>query len=570
MHPTNAIVRYLDEFFAPEIWNPASDYLPNLAISDLDAEAREWHDVVNGLASTRAFFDAPPSVIALDDQRIRIRVPGAGYHRLETDLDVDILPDPELNAAVRLEVDASARAPVLRFDINADFSWDAPWYLLLTGVGAAQLYAAKRVFEELAEGRLEGFIEDHMRERLKGLTTCRFSRQHDLVWATGAGRPVDGLFSADFQGSRNPAARGYVDIVLVADGYDASDIGDFTGLAEHVRAHFANSLRPSLEEPFIAYRSAIRIWRMSLTAQDTTDPLQRVVRPIVTYQGNMVNFTNLARLAEIGLTLQETFGHHPILVVASQMSDADRAAVDIDPGASIRSNTQGPYVLLSVDPRDIARFSPYAQEATGTLVHELGHTPLGHFLTDEYSEGYERYRGPEPAARNVSTQRILGWSKWQPWSGELGDVRAFEGAYYHDRGVFRFQDECRMRSTHEGGFCPVCREELALGLLKQGHERAGTAAQRGMIDLAVNTLWPWSDPQPQVLHLEGGAEIHLEVFSDGTESTPKTQVELQVTGSSVPQSSDPQGQHQALYGGRPSASAPPREWHWLVTWRRYS
>ena len=358
--------------------------------------------------------------------------------------------------------------------------------------------------------------------------------------------PIVGSFPMTFRGSQDEKAAGYCDILLVADGYSGGRQGDlhsFDTVVNAVRDHFAGlSANEPLESPFQQFASSIRIWHMRLlSGSERGDPLQRVCMPIDTPNGAVLSFSNLARVAEIGLTAAEFFGRHPLIVFVCQVTQADRDLGQAQ--GPIRENAQGPFVFLEdLNPFNVA-------QVRRVLIHELGHTPLGRYLGDEYPDaekagssthsdpdfceyaaGDKAYHGPEPRPRNVSIDPRS--PKWQPWP----QIDApHEGAYEHDRAIFRFQHDCRMRCSMRGDFCPVCREELALGLLEWGHQSVGLATRKGMIDLTVETLQPWQDG-PTLHHLTGGASANLGVFSGGTDVRPSTRVRLTVVGSSVPQS----------------------------------
>jgi hypothetical protein len=297
---------------------------------------------------------------------------------------------------------------------------------------------------------------------------------------------------------------------------------------------------------------------MALAAMQPSHPLQRVAVPVRQQMIGpaadsdesdraVMNFSNLARLAEIGLTARSFFGRDPILIIASRVSAADRSAADLGE-ARIRANTQGPYLLMDLpEPAsEDAQREEDVQAFVATLVHELGHTPLGRYLADEYEDlaGGRVYRGPEPRPRNVTTHWILGRRKWSPWATDLdllSGIAGRVGAYEHDGGILRLRDNCRMRTAMDlrgtgrmVEFCEVCREELTLGLLEHGHHAAGTPGTPGMVDLQIRVLAPWRDTASWRLHLEGGSTTRLEAFASPAAHGDETRVQLSVVGSSVP------------------------------------
>lgn len=108
-------------------------------------------------------------------------------------------------------------------------------------------------------------------------------------------------------------------------------------------------------------------------------------------------------------------------------------------------------------------------EASEIVLHEMGHSFAG--LADEYESGPSRpLVDPEP---NVDLDFARGSLKWQLWveSGTplptpeteeyLDIVGAFEGARYHESGIYRPWLRCLMRGLNLQ-FCPVCKEAHAL------------------------------------------------------------------------------------------------------------
>jgi len=89
------------------------------------------------------------------------------------------------------------------------------------------------------------------------------------------------------------------------------------------------------------------------------------------------------------------------------------------------------------------------------VVHEFGHSFAG--LADEYQYGTpdgEEGQYPldvEPWEKNITTKvDIIKATK----------IGKFEGAGYKRKGVFRFQENCRMRTNEHPVFCPVCQDAL--------------------------------------------------------------------------------------------------------------
>lgn len=89
------------------------------------------------------------------------------------------------------------------------------------------------------------------------------------------------------------------------------------------------------------------------------------------------------------------------------------------------------------------------------VVHEFGHSFAA--LADEYQYGTpegEEGQYPldvEPWESNITTRVD---------SIKATRVGKIEGAGYKTKGVFRYQENCRMRTNEHPDFCPVCEEQI--------------------------------------------------------------------------------------------------------------
>jgi hypothetical protein len=544
MHTTDQLVRYLNDVFAVDIWRAAGDLIGNLSASEAVTNARGQSGVVDLIPLRHDFF-TPPGISKIDDNTIRIVLPRAGSHRLDARVITDSgIPDADLTVTLNAELIANAQQPNPNVTPSASLDFDETGVvvigILTGGIGAAAALAAEALIEGFIEGIVEDQITERLRERLSGLQTYRFDRAHDLVFPDPANPVVP---AADFAGSRTRSKQGYCDLLLVADGYTAADIGEFDQFAQEVGQYFASGA----ETPFDRFKTAIRTWKMSLIANppanagDPINVLERLVVPVAIVDRKTFNFSNLARIAEVGLQIGNSFGGagHPIVVIVSKITPADRAiAIDVGAADDLRENSQGRYVLLAMDARP--GFDPASMRASAlhTLIHELGHTPLGRYLGDEYDGEDKPYHGLEPRPRNVSANRNT--TKWQPWI----TPGVQEGGYNFGSGIFRFQENCRMRASGGGDFCPVCREELALGMLAWGFQLGQTmqaAPQNpqhlGMIDLKLEYLSPWAQTIENAntdMHFMAGASKRVAAFAGGGADRPTTRVRLSVAASNVP------------------------------------
>lgn len=94
------------------------------------------------------------------------------------------------------------------------------------------------------------------------------------------------------------------------------------------------------------------------------------------------------------------------------------------------------------------------------VVHEFGHSFGG--LADEYfyDDQYENFYNDkvEPWEQNITT-KVDFESKWQHLVDEH-KAGLVEGGGYMSHGVWRGQENCRMRTNEHPDFCPVCQDAL--------------------------------------------------------------------------------------------------------------
>ena len=93
------------------------------------------------------------------------------------------------------------------------------------------------------------------------------------------------------------------------------------------------------------------------------------------------------------------------------------------------------------------------------VVHEFGHSFGG--LGDEYPYGDSDpmyFADTEPWEPNLTTQHDFT-DKWENLIKE-GKAGLFEGGGYLSEGVWRGQEDCRMRTNEYPDFCPVCQQAL--------------------------------------------------------------------------------------------------------------
>ena len=93
------------------------------------------------------------------------------------------------------------------------------------------------------------------------------------------------------------------------------------------------------------------------------------------------------------------------------------------------------------------------------VVHEFGHSFGG--LGDEYPYGDSDpmyFADTEPWEPNLTTTTKKP-AKWQNLI-DAGKAGLIEGGGYLSKGVWRGQEDCRMRTNEHPDFCPVCQQAL--------------------------------------------------------------------------------------------------------------
>ena len=93
------------------------------------------------------------------------------------------------------------------------------------------------------------------------------------------------------------------------------------------------------------------------------------------------------------------------------------------------------------------------------VVHEFGHSFAG--LGDEYPYGDDDpmyFADTEPWEPNLTTRKTYP-AKWQDLI-DKGQATLVEGGGYLSKGVWRGQEDCRMRTNEHPSFCPVCQQAI--------------------------------------------------------------------------------------------------------------
>lgn len=227
-----------------------------------------------------------------------------------------------------------------------------------------------------------------------------------------------------------PANR--IDLVCVGDGYVADELDLY---ATHVWGSLAGFFD---QVPFSTYATLFNVHRVDVVSNESgvdNDPVQGIDRDTALDMAFWC--AGIERL--LCVDVNKAYSHA-------------LNAPDLDQVFAIANATM--YGGAGYTDSELATFAGGNEAAIELALHELGHS-LGD-LADEYhySDG-AAYVGPEPSERNVSihdagTMDLLGakWANWlgDPGSGQGGPVDTFEGAYYHQYGVYRPTANSKMRA----------------------------------------------------------------------------------------------------------------------------
>ncbi len=253
---------------------------------------------------------------------------------------------------------------------------------------------------------------------------------------------------------RSGPAEERLDLVILGDGFRVEEQARFDEAARRLW----EGLRAT--EPFSLYTGLLNVHTgFRASAESGTGPN-------TAYGSRFAASTGTALLADrTALLLGDA--------VRAGGGEADRVIVIVNSGRHGGATVGGTVAYVTTSPDWIS-----------TAMHELGHL-IGK-VGDEYEHVEQRLRltalagGDEAAARRLitdryanltlaSTREALPWREWvQPSTNvparSLSDgVSAWEGGGYFERGIYRPQRSCRMR-TNWLPFCEVCREQVVLRL----------------------------------------------------------------------------------------------------------
>jgi hypothetical protein len=222
-----------------------------------------------------------------------------------------------------------------------------------------------------------------------------------------------------------------VDLVFVGDGYLESELDSY---AVHV-----NNVLPELfgQEPLATYAPLFNVHRVDVVSNESgvdNDPVPGIERDTALDMGFWCGGVERALCIDIGTAYD----------YAANAPQAEHLL-------ALANSTK--YGGTAYPQSNLAAISGGHEAAAEITIHEVGHS-LGK-LADEYDYGDgATYTGPELEQRNVSIYDAdamadfdLKWADWlgDPGAGFGGLVDTYEGAHYHEFGVYRPTFNSKMR-----------------------------------------------------------------------------------------------------------------------------
>lgn len=245
--------------------------------------------------------------------------------------------------------------------------------------------------------------------------------------------PVDGAARSEHR-SRG-VGDNRVDLVIVGDGYTASELGQYRADAAQIAADFFRY------EPFVTYQPYFRVTIVDVVSAESgvdNDPVPGISRD--TAMDMAFWCSGVERLLCVN--------------VSKAWSFASGGAADVDQILAIANSTK--YGGAGYPSSNVGTVSGRNASAVEIAIHEMGHS-LGK-LADEYTYGGPaNYNGPEPAEANLTirdVETMISWRrKWYQWLGMSmpgfdGVIWAYEGGGYSETGINRPSPNSMMRSLN--------------------------------------------------------------------------------------------------------------------------
>lgn len=256
----------------------------------------------------------------------------------------------------------------------------------------------------------------------------------ELDGATGSG--AAGSTGTNPEAAKIPGLRKIIDhgecaynvnLLIIPDGFTSTQMAQFRQQAQT----FANKLKTfgGFEEGW----EQVNVWTLEVASKDSgiSDP-----------DNNITKNTAFGVAFGTGANRRCVFPRNITSAAASLRSKAERAVHSNSTVIIANSTEHGGCASGPLSATTIGSHGPYV------FAHELGHSLFN--LGDEYTEQW-RCKISRAGNRINTTKNRTN----PPWKSLVNSV--VEGAEYCEKGVYRAQSTCLMRSL-TSNFCTVCRD----------------------------------------------------------------------------------------------------------------
>lgn len=230
----------------------------------------------------------------------------------------------------------------------------------------------------------------------------------------------------------NGASSNRIDIVILGDGYRATEFGAFDDHAKAMTDYlFVNG--GVLSDPFSRYKNFFNVHQIytASTQSGTDDPVNGITRDTA--------FDTTYRFD--GVTDRLLSGS---VAKADAAVDAELGGTGIAPEMLLMSVNSGKYGGAG------GKYATYAggnADALEVALHEIGHS-FAHLADEYWYDNSTVYSGGEPSEANVT--KDSGGAKWSHWLGYnqpgIGEIGAYEGGKYSGRDIYRPSENSKMRN----------------------------------------------------------------------------------------------------------------------------